>query len=193
MENETEQDSVICASGERKVFNQRGGEMLDFQRVPVLMIHKRDGHVIRRFESITEAAIKTERDRNALAQSIHKKRLSSGPCFMRFESEWSGREDFGIRTNNRPVIVATAERIQWFDGITSATQALRVSHDAIRNLLCKGGESRRGFRVRYALSTDDWALLRADVAKLSSEDLAPVKLLAFGKPARLCGHGNANE
>lgn len=149
----------------------------------VLLIHKRDGSIVRTFDSEGEAARELERDRRSLVVTVRDCSIQLGPHLVRLKERWHGREDFDKRAHNRPVIVQYGGRLLWFDSAKSAAAGLGISYDGIHLILKDKVKSRRGIRARYALSTDDWPLLRQDMEDFARQGIEPEDPLALGKPA----------
>ena len=151
---------------------------------PVLLIHKRDGSVVRRFASESEAARQLQRDRRGMVVAMRDRTLQPGPHIYRLERDWQGREDFRPNSHNRPVFVAYRGRVQWFEGTNAAVAALGLTHDYVFAHLAHKTKSRRGLYMRYAASTDDWRMLREDMMALARRNIVLENPLALGKPAR---------
>lgn len=152
---------------------------------PILMIQKRDGCVVERFDSLADAARALDREPNALLQRVHAQSLFDGACMLRYEDEWEGCEEFNPRANNRPVIATRGRGAQWFSSASAAAASLYISKNFLRCIIAGRARSRDGIRARYAVSTDDWPLLCADAAKLASQGVEPPDPLALGRPARV--------
>lgn len=151
---------------------------------PVLLIHKRDGSIMRRFASESEAARQLQRDRRGLIVAMRDRTMQPGPCIYRRERDWAGREDFRPNSHNRPVLVAHKGRVQWFEGINAAASALGLTHDYVFTHLAYKTKSGLGLYMRYAVSTDDWQMLREDMRALAKRNIVLENPLSLGKPAR---------
>lgn len=148
------------------------------------MIQKRDGSVVRRFDSLADAARELDREPNALLQRLRAQSLFDGMWMLRYEDEWEGCEEFRPSANNRPVIATTGRSVQWFPSARAAAASLCVSKNFLRCIIAGRTRSRDGIRARYAMSTDDWPLLCADAAKLARMGVKPPDPLALGRAAR---------
>ncbi len=128
----------------------------------VLLIHKRDGHVIRRWESARVAGAALGCGGSAVSHSARLRQLMFGEAIVRFEDEWDGGEAFKAGAHNLPVIVAARGRLQWFSGSQLAAQSLCMPYERMMSLLRRGTASRDGVRARYATGTDDWPRLQRE-------------------------------
>ncbi len=137
--------------------------------VPVLLVSKKDGSVLRRFPSVYEAGKAVGKSPAAVHKSARDLGMAKGEAMFRFESSWAGRETFKPRARNRPVIVAWRGMMKWFPGAHQAAEAVGVSYDSMRGMLSRGGGSRNGMRARYATGTDDWPRLRERYAARKEE------------------------
>lgn len=150
---------------------------------PTLMIHKRDGSVVKRFGSLRAAAQAYNHTPEAVLALVRKGALMEGACMLRYEEDWGGCEDFGRRTHNRPLIVAIGQDVRWFPSVNIAAPALGVTKNYLHGLIAGRRKSSDGIRVRYATSTDDWPLLCEDVSKLAKAGVKPPDPLVLGRPA----------
>lgn len=151
---------------------------------PILLIHKRDGSIVQRFASETEAARALDLTSASLCRTIKKRTLQPGLCIIRAARQWSGREDFKPRAYNRPVFVARDGHVRWFPNVTAAALELGMSHDYMRARLADKKADRRGICARYALSTDDWPMLREDIESMLERGIEVEDPLSLGKPNR---------
>ena len=94
--------------------------------IPIVAVSKRDGSIIRRFDSTRQAAAWGECDEHIVSKQ--SRRLTLGPTdyMWRREEAWTGREVFNPKTKNRPVVVMTQGHLLWFNGPMEAAVALRA-------------------------------------------------------------------
>lgn len=127
--------------------------------IPIVAVSKRDGSVIRRFDSARQAAAWGECDEHTVSRQSRRLTLGSGDYMWRQENTWEGREVFNPRTKNRPVVVMTRGHLLWFNGPMEAAMALGVAYTLVTGVLNKHCSSRR-FQAAYLTSTEDWPRLR---------------------------------
>ncbi len=135
---------------------------------PVLLIHKRDGHVVARYPSIKDAADAVGCDRSDLSRRASDRKVSGGEVIARFEDEWTGIEDFEARRRNRPVIAMSGRKLAWFADAGKAAEALGVTRDSVIGKIHRG-KGADGIRLRYATGTDDWPRLREAAGKIGGK------------------------
>lgn len=142
---------------------------MGYRTRPVLMIHKRDGHVIQRFESTDAAAVALGVCPSDVSRSARNRTLARGSYIMRFENEWEGREDFAGRARNKPVIIFLAGRLLWFPNIKRAAAALRVDYNTLAGAI-RARRPTLGAHARYATSTGDWPNLMKVAAMIAKKE-----------------------
>lgn len=127
--------------------------------IPIVAVSKRDGSIIRRFDSTRQAAAWGECDEHIVSKQ--SRRLTLGPTdyMWRREEAWTGREVFNPKTKNRPVVVMTQGHLLWFNGPMEAAVALGVAYTFVVGVLNKHCRSRY-FQAAYLTSTEDWPRLR---------------------------------
>ncbi len=125
-----------------------------------------------------------EESPNSLLQRMRNGSLMKSPCMLRFEDEWSGREDFAKCKGSRPVFVRCAGRIGWFPSAGEAAKACGFTRNYLNCLISGKRTSSEGFQVRRAESTDDWNLLQSDLRALAERGVCPDDPLSFGEPLR---------
>lgn len=143
--------------------------MPSYRAMPVLMIHKRDGHVIERFESAAAASKALGKWPDEATRAARRKSISKGPYILRFEKDWTGREDFADGSYNRPIIAYVGGKLLWFSGTKAAATALHMSREALTGAIGKQ-TAVCGVQARYARSTDDWPSLMGKLKRSSSDD-----------------------
>lgn len=129
--------------------------MKDHCNGPVLVLHKRDGHIVQRFESANAASNALGMWPDQVARSVRSGSLMSGSYFVRSEKNWSGYEDFASCSRNRPVITYSQGRARWFPGANQAARVLRIPYNTLSSAIRRQVPA-SGIRARYASSTDDW-------------------------------------
>ncbi len=129
--------------------------------VPVLAVHKRDGRVVARFESINKAARWALTSARTVHLACSNLSLPNGPYMFRREDSWSGRETFKPGAANRPVAVMSKNELLWFPSAHVAADALGASMSHVEGALCKGFKVFGKYQVAYLNSTDDWPRLKA--------------------------------
>lgn len=127
--------------------------------IPIVAVSKRDGSVVRRFDSPSLAAAWGECDPHTVSRQSRRLTLGSGDYMWRREDAWEGREVFNPKTKNRPVVVMTQGHLLWFNGPVEAAVALGVAYTFVVDVLNKHCRSRH-FQAAYLTSTEDWPRLR---------------------------------
>ncbi len=127
--------------------------------IPIVAVSKRDGSVVRRFDSTRQAAAWGGCDEHTVSRQSRTLTLGSTDYMWRRERAWEGREVFNPKTKNRPVVVMTRGHLLWFNGPVEAAAALGVAHTTVLDVLNKHISS-RCFQAAYLTSTEDWPRLR---------------------------------
>lgn len=125
-----------------------------------LAIDKRDGSVMRRFETAREAAAWGGVVEHTVRDSARKRLLSQSRHFWRREDEWRGSEVFGETAKCRPVVAMGRGHLYWFPTTADAADALITTTHAVQEAIRNKGKVNGEWQVAYLTSTEDWPRLR---------------------------------
>lgn len=128
--------------------------------VPILAVHKRDGHVVKRFESIKDAAEWAEVDPHCVADGSRNNAVGLLEVMWRREDRWGGSEVFKEGSHGRPVAIMGNGRIHWFPTISDAAAAMGTTNNAVSQAIKAKKTMRCGYQVAYMNSTEDWPRLK---------------------------------
>lgn len=131
---------------------------------PIVLVSKKDGRVIERFHSITEAAESLQLGNSEITRRARDKTLSER-FMVRFESEWNGYERFKPRAYNRPIIAVYWNIVSWFPNATEAGKRLGFCGTMVSQYANSGKLLPGGIFVKYQEDTKEFAEMSELIAK----------------------------
>lgn len=126
---------------------------------PVVFVSKKDGRVLKRFHSITDAAESLQIGHEEVSRRCRKKTLSER-FMVRLESEWSGYERYKPNAYNRPIIAVSGNNLMWYRNATEAGKRLGFPGTMVSQYAKHGRLLPSGIFVKYQEDTKEFAKLR---------------------------------
>ena len=129
------------------------------KKTAFLAIDKRDGSVMRRFETAREAAVWGGVVEHTVRDSARKRMLSQSRHFWRREDEWLGSEVFSETAKGRPVVAMGRGHLYWFPTVADAAAALVATDHAVHEAIREKSRLYGEWQVAHLTSTEDWPRL----------------------------------